>query len=1178
MDTPADRLAPHAFRAFRKVMMGKAKVCTSFVDVPRDIDLGDCAIGSSTKGDLQIRNLSDLPCKIKLEFQSKILKIENLQAKGNATSTERMIDTVPARATKVYSLEISPMRINPNYCKQITVENLTNRNNDQFVNVRARNVDSNRVSLHNLFYLVRSRHPSNSICFDTLVTNSPQIRSFTLRNITDKPITVCLTPSLPDAIRLFLEPADSNAPAAARGGGGGLGGFGGLKQDGGDVWLMSHMSQMSAVRPGESPGIGPLGGGHKVAPFSQAVEEATLLSKRGSSDDEQSQGRGMSPSSRRDSRNAFQSPLPEATPAQIAEDEGRLNPRAAAASRRKRCKSMTDVGRSGRHDNILAPSVRGTGRRASPRRSRRPRRDRAADVGESGPGIAPNVSLYPGASLAHPAAGAGAGGGGGGEGRWSPPRRGSASAAMADGVRGGGAGEGKFSGSWAELKNYFESSSFGHGVRYFNTPEEERSYIKRFEMMTGSLEEMILTRVLQPVQVLTIPANTSVSLVCVFQAPNSVSNNWKDGGGQAGKIRSLDTLININLLEYDKALLTNHMTKRLVNFIDTSAVTEQKKEAEIEIPQRTLPIIAKVCQSMMEVAQRHINFGTVITNNEYSKKLVVKNLSDVPLMYRIEKTKNWVAQAFMNFDNQDAMGVIKPHGIHERDFHFHPKMWGKFLEVLTIRNLQDAGQVVEITVKAYVRKRETFHLAVSGALNTLGFGRCKALERSKMQRIELHNFTHSPRSVMMTLGHLSLVLECNKISLPDSVLIVNYTFEECTVGELKVNKEDELEAMHRKLKIYIRKGKHAKAAKLKEKIQALQGKPIPDELVPSSVAAVMVGSPDNSDDSLSTTSEVSAMSDLDYSSQDESDAEDEWTEKRTQQRRQEEKESRTKNQCAVQLKAHAVQTLLLTVTLQITMADLRDYLHRSGGAHLALTADSMEGEVADLVVSGCIVAHEKANEDSKKVLPFSLSWAADDVQEDNDRDFRDFDTPGEGAETSGRDADVAMKSEAILSQRHASLSEPPGVGGWGGGMGARGLGGVEVREKDDDIIVKLGARTDKFGNEFVGSRSKAHAPSLKDMKSLKTGGGSGMEAGGGAIGVERATFKDADEARMAGGGGERDKEGRGRAAVLKGDVAEALLVSDLEVLPSMLDFPEVYVGELFEGVCVCVCVCVYLCV
>ena len=88
-------------------------------------------------------------------------------------------------------------------------------------------------------------------------------------------------------------------------------------------------------------------------------------------------------------------------------------------------------------------------------------------------------------------------------------------------------------------------------------------------------------------------------------------------------------------------------------------------------------------------------------------------------MYRIEKTKNWVAQAFMNFDDEDALGVIKPHGIHERDFNFHPKMSGKFQEVLKIKNLQDPLHVVEITVKALVRKRETFQISPP----TLAFGR-----------------------------------------------------------------------------------------------------------------------------------------------------------------------------------------------------------------------------------------------------------------------------------------------------------------------------------------------------------------------------------------------------------------------------------------------------------------------
>ena len=40
---------------FRKVILGKAKVCTSFVDVPREVDLGQCTIGSATKGQLSVR-------------------------------------------------------------------------------------------------------------------------------------------------------------------------------------------------------------------------------------------------------------------------------------------------------------------------------------------------------------------------------------------------------------------------------------------------------------------------------------------------------------------------------------------------------------------------------------------------------------------------------------------------------------------------------------------------------------------------------------------------------------------------------------------------------------------------------------------------------------------------------------------------------------------------------------------------------------------------------------------------------------------------------------------------------------------------------------------------------------------------------------------------------------------
>eukprot|EP00960_Hanusia_phi_P012886 376513-Hanusia_phi.AAC.1 len=89
----------------------------------------------------------------------------------------------------------------------------------------------------------------------------------------------------------------------------------------------------------------------------------------------------------------------------------------------------------------------------------------------------------------------------------------------------------------------------------------------------------------------------------------------------------------------------------------------------------------------MEVAQRHINFGTVLAKNDYAKKLIIKNLSDVPLMYEIVKNNNWVSSAFMNFEGMEGMGVVKPHGQHEKDFVFTPKISGKFHEVRPRRSL-----------------------------------------------------------------------------------------------------------------------------------------------------------------------------------------------------------------------------------------------------------------------------------------------------------------------------------------------------------------------------------------------------------------------------------------------------------------------------------------------------------
>lgn len=201
----------------RRVMIGKARVCTSFIEVPQEVNLGDCTIGSSKKGELTLKNLSEMPTSASISFQSKILRVVNGQNKPLSTDSKiPQVQIAPNSTVNLY-LEIVPMRINPAYCKQITVVNHSNPANHGYVTLKSNNEDSNRVSLHALFYLVRTRHPSNTIYFDTIVTNSPIFRTFTLKNITQSDVVLELTPSNPEAISLYLEtdPFAAPPPAAA---------------------------------------------------------------------------------------------------------------------------------------------------------------------------------------------------------------------------------------------------------------------------------------------------------------------------------------------------------------------------------------------------------------------------------------------------------------------------------------------------------------------------------------------------------------------------------------------------------------------------------------------------------------------------------------------------------------------------------------------------------------------------------------------------------------------------------------------------------------------------------------------------------------------------------------------------------------------------------------------------
>ena len=285
---------------------------------------------------------------------------------------------------------------------------------------------------------------------------------------------------------------------------------------------------------------------------------------------------------------------------------------------------------------------------------------------------------------------------------------------------------------------------------------------------------------------------------------------------------------------------------------------------------------------------------------------------------------------------------------------------GRFCETLRIENLQDPDNLVTLTVKALVRKRETFVLGPA----SLDFGRCLDAERSKTTRIELSNMTSASRAVL--LRHTGVVLDSRiealggvdavrEMLVPDLAVAVQYTLEKCQVVDEKVNKEEELEKMERKLRIYERKGKRSKALKMREKMNAMLGKPF--------------GGETNSDGTTSETaspegSEKSYLSDDAYSSDDQSDAEEsdwQWRQGKT------EKES-AGGQCTVFLPGQGVQTILITITVSLEALG-----GTSVGRAIAATLRG-PGWAHVMSVRGKLVAHELADRDTEKSIDFSLAY------------------------------------------------------------------------------------------------------------------------------------------------------------------------------------------------------------
>ncbi|SNX83766.1 uncharacterized protein MEPE_02474 [Melanopsichium pennsylvanicum] len=177
----------------RRTVVCHSRTCTSFISImPKMIDLGEVQVGTRKSANISVTNRSELTARVDLRFVSKVLSMYRDEV------------AIPALQTVEMKVESFPRRVNETYRKQITVANLLNRQGDQIFEVRSRNVDKQRISFHSLFYRILTPTGSNYVDFGDVNINSMRMRTFTIENVSDKKLSLELSPAHPEDVTLYI--------------------------------------------------------------------------------------------------------------------------------------------------------------------------------------------------------------------------------------------------------------------------------------------------------------------------------------------------------------------------------------------------------------------------------------------------------------------------------------------------------------------------------------------------------------------------------------------------------------------------------------------------------------------------------------------------------------------------------------------------------------------------------------------------------------------------------------------------------------------------------------------------------------------------------------------------------------------------------------------------------------
>ncbi|CAJ0650018.1 4891_t:CDS:10 [Entrophospora sp. SA101] len=763
----------------RKIIQCRARSCTSFVKVsPKEVNFGDTDVGTLKSIPITIYNLSELTARVKLEFVSKVL---------NCIRNEIVI---PPKLSTEIKLDMYPRKVNVDYRKQITVVNLQNRDNDQIIEVHTTNIDKNRVTFHSLFYRILTSTGSNFIDFGTTVVNSPNIRTFTIDNISTKKLILEITSSWPEEILIYQKHPKAEELSQT---------INPLLDNINDEDIVNGNIESETSRSKLE----------RREKLLESIRDRRLSKKHHINNIETTSTSGISLTNT------------------LVDEFHSVVSNKRHASHAFLDNSITDISSSSSAaylDLAGSPNL-------DPKHSPRKRPLKTSLSKTSGMGVnntierinkninpvmtnsisSTAISFYKKNSInttTHLIRNSGF--------NLNENNVADTTKENTEGLQYKESNNNNIGGivsSATHSKVPPDSSRFScmtldtlistletnnpTSPLLFPKSTAEEAHVRRHIELLLELEKRIRDQQLVSVRMVEISPSSECQIIVISTPKSHIRSNVQ------GSPKKYDAKVFLRLIDFDREIQQPQFESLLHG--DQS-----------QIPVRELMVNVTLCQSIMDLGQKNINFGNIDKHERRKKTIIIQNRSEIPLLYNIRKSGS-IASGDIVF-RVGKSGVVRGYGKKEVEFTFNPSLAGQFHEKLMIENVQDRDNNQVLSLKAIVRKQSNFTIQ---PLN-INFGVCLINEScTQVQQITICNTNKQSRMFEVRVDPLELkfswfIAELNFFVPEEKDGNSNVT------GIISKEMEEEIESLEQKVKIARRKGHEEKVKKLEKKLANLR--------------------------------------------------------------------------------------------------------------------------------------------------------------------------------------------------------------------------------------------------------------------------------------------------------------------------------------------------------------------